>query len=103
MSEETQATEEVRPREVLVDDVAYAVNELPEQVQRLIATYDVWVADRAEAQKTFAQMDSACRHLAGQIQAQIREMAAADAAVEESGPVADDAPAAALDIPADDE
>jgi hypothetical protein len=99
MNEEAQAT---KPREVLVDDVAYVVDELPDQLRALIATYDVWVADRAAAQKSFAQLDAACRQLAGQVQAGVREVAAAEAAAAEAVPVANDEGAAVLDIPADD-
>lgn len=92
-----------QPREVYVDDVAYVVAELPQQIQNLIATYDVWVQDRAKAQKEALQLDSAVRFLATQIQTAVRDHAASEAAEEAGEPVAeDDATAeAALDIPAD--
>lgn len=109
MTEETQAQEAVQqeeqPRAIVVDDVSYAVGDLPDQVQQLIATYDIWNVDMRIAQKEFSQKDSACRFLAGQISEAIKAWAAAqtDESAEE---VAEVVPAvesanAALDIPAD--
>lgn len=104
MSEEANVqAADPKPREVIVDDVAYVVDELPDQVRQLIATYDVWLNDRAVAQKEFTQLDAAVRHLAVQIQTAIRQSVAAEEQAE-GQPVAEDQPVeqeavAALDIP----
>ncbi len=106
MSEDTQevAVEE-EGQQVMVDDVSYAVDSLPQGIQNAITTYNVWVNDRAEAQKTAAQLASAVQHLANQISTAIREHVAASEA-EEAGvaTAGDEAPAeAALDIPSEEE
>jgi flagellar biosynthesis regulator FlaF len=108
MSEENtqtadQAEEQVR--QVMVDDVSYPVNELPEGIQRAIASYDIWVADRGEAQKKAAQLTSAVQHLATQISDAIKDHVAAQEAASETVAPGNDAleiADAALDIPAED-
>ena len=114
MSEETQAPEateeEARPQ-ILVDDVSYYVDELPDAIRGAINTYNVWVADRGEAQKKAAQLASAVQHLASQISQAIKdhtaEQEAAEAGVATAGEdaleITDAESEAALDIPAEEE
>ncbi len=94
-----------QPRSIILDDVSYVVQDLPLQIQQLVGTYDVWVADRAGAQKTFAQQDSACRFLARQISEAVNAHVASEAAAKGapvSGDEAEPEASAALDIPAEE-
>lgn len=107
MSEEVQQ----EPRQVMVDDVSYVVDELPQELQGAIATYDVWMADQREAQKTAAQMTAATQQLAAQITNAIKAHVAAQeaeaegvaSAGEDALDVVDAEASAALDIPAEEE
>lgn len=107
MAEQAQEATTQEPRTVVVDEVSYVVTDLPLQLQQLIATYDVWVNDRALAQKEFSQKDSACRFLARSISEAVKADAAAKKAQEEGESVNDAASEtetanAALDIPAEE-
>jgi hypothetical protein len=104
----TDQTQEVEPRSVIVDDVSYVVDELPEAIQNAITTYDVWTADQRDAQKKAAQLTAAVQQLSQQILTAIREHVAAEEAAEagapESGETAEaDSAEASLDIPADED
>lgn len=100
VTEVTEVTPE--PRAIVVDDVSYVVADLPEQLQQLITTYDVWVNDRALAQKEFSQKDSACRFLARSISEAVKVDAAAKKAKAKADAAEAETANAALDIPADD-
>jgi hypothetical protein len=90
------------PRQIVLDDVSYLVSELPEAIQQYIATYDIWMLDKAAAQRQAVQLDAAVRHLSQIIATALKEHAAAQAAAAEAVPEAGDvAPVATLDIPAD--
>lgn len=123
MTDETQVEEPVveaaeaveapaadEPRSVIVDDVKFVVEELPEGIQNAIAQYDLWIVDHRVAQRRVTQIASGVQHLAGQIANAIREHVAAEEAAEagEGVPTPGDlAPEtaeaeASLDIPADD-
>lgn len=105
MTDQTQEAENVQePRTVIVDDVSYVVDELPNAVRNAIAAYDTWVADHRDAQKQAAQLSAAVQHLAGQISTAIREHAETEAQTEGEEPSAGDVGAeASLDIPAEDD
>lgn len=111
MTDETQVDEQAEapvadePRSVIVDDVKYVVEELPEGIRNAITQYDLWIVDHNAAQRRVAQVASGIQHLAGQIAAAIREHVAAEDAeageVPSAGDLAPEAEAA-LDIPAED-
>lgn len=107
--ETVKAVDAPEPRAIVLDDVSYLVQDLPGPIQQLVQTYDVWVVDKANAQKTFGQLDSACRFLARTISDNVDAWVAASKAKTEAQAKTDvsDEPevetaGAKLDIPADE-
>jgi len=75
---------EEQKRTLAVDEVEYVIEELPQTIQNMVAAYDVWSKDRADAQKSFAQMDAAVRQLSSTIIEEVRKHAAEEAKTEEA-------------------
>lgn len=95
---ETDAESTESRRALIVDGKPVFIDELPDNLQRAVAAYDVWVFDRGEAQKKASQLEAAVRQLATQLTEAVRQHLAA-----ESGEAADDQATAELDIPAEDD
>ena len=65
-----------------IDEVPHAVDTMSDEVKQLVAVYNEWNQDMADAQKTFAQLQAAVRGLSNQIVATVRAEKEAAAAAE---------------------
>jgi F0F1-type ATP synthase membrane subunit b/b' len=76
-----------------IDNVPYAVDSMSDEVKQLVAVYNEWNQDLANAQKDFAQIRAAVQSLSNQIITQVRTEKAQEAeeaekaAAEEAGEV----------------